>query len=65
MISLPRSPEGWEQGRSVATSSAAVFGRSMALQVRKSRPNNDAAVALHSFPRVPPVDIENPSTVRN
>ena len=47
MINLPRSPEGWEQGRAVVTSSAAVFGRTVALQVCTSN-SNDAAVALRS-----------------
>eukprot|EP00903_Cladosiphon_okamuranus_P014710 g13631.t1 len=31
-VSLPRASESWEQGRAVLTSSAAVFGRTVALQ---------------------------------
>ncbi|CAM9520942.1 unnamed protein product [Scytosiphon promiscuus] len=31
-VSLPKSREGWEEGKAVLTSSAAVFGRTVALQ---------------------------------
>lgn len=35
-MSLPRDQESWDEGGAVLTSSAAVFGRTVALQVQQS-----------------------------